>query len=182
MRGKILGLCAALGVASCQLPPNVSDAGRPEVAGARAEFRQCAVSVAFSGEPRALHASEAAGITSSLGRLAEWAWQIAGVAYEDNRFAQLAVCLCSDREIDDETLARIEASIARSANFRLTKTDPVPFARKTIAAESPYRASQPELRMIFPRHAPRCMFVQGFAAHAASPQTAQAFFATLAPD
>jgi len=182
MRGKIFGLCAALGVASCQVPPNVSDAGRVNIGGAQADFQQCTVSVVFSGEPRALQPSEFAGITSSLGRLAEWNWQVVGLAYEDNRFAQLAVCLCSDREIDDEKLAAVEASLARSRNFKLTKTDALPFARRVIAAVSPYRASQPELRMIFPRRAPQCIFVQGFAAHAAAQETAQGFYATLAPD
>src|SRR5437763_9556407 len=182
MKAKFLALCAALALTACQLPTNVSPAGQVARDGLKANFRECAVSVAFSDEPRALHAAEAAQIAGQLGRLADRKWRVDGLLYEGTRIGEAAFCMCSDQDFTDAEISRGEASLARGGNYKLRKPGPLAFARRVVEGESKKRDGYgPEVRMIFPAGARRCAFLQSFATRPGGSETAQGFFATLKP-
>jgi hypothetical protein len=103
---KMVPIAAAAVLASCALPPNVSIGNRVMLDGTRAGFQNCAVSVAFSGEPRALHPNESARYTAGLGKSTNSQWQVDGLVYEEFRASQTAICACRTAEFSTPTCGR----------------------------------------------------------------------------
>jgi hypothetical protein len=178
---SMLALAAAAGLISCATPANVSVAQRVTLEGAKADFRDCGVSVVFSGTPRALYPNEAATYTRPLGRSGRW--QVDGLAYQEFRLVQTALCLCRDTEFSNEDMARTESRMANNSNRTLMPMDSLSFARKVIGFDSPYaRGSITEqARLLFPHKARSCFFVQGGKFLPTAPDALKDFFATLQP-
>jgi len=136
MRRAVFASFVAL--ASCALPPNVSLANRVMLDGTRAGFQNCAVSVTFSGTPRALHPNEAARYTSGLGKSANARWQVDGLVYEEFRASQTAICACRDAEFSNADLRQTEVALARNPNIKMLPVATQAFVRKTIGIDAPY--------------------------------------------
>ena len=170
-------------LASCALPPNVSLANRVMLDGTRAGFQNCAVSVAFSGEPRALHPNEAARYTSGLGPSAKW--RVDGLVYQEFRVSQTAICACRNAEFSNADLRQTEMALARNPNVKMLPVATPPLARKTIGIDAPYGEESEvvgdQALLIFPVRARHCVFIQGGKYLPTAPDALKGFYATLEP-
>jgi len=168
---------------ACALPPNVSQANRVMLDGTRAGFQNCAVSVEFSGAPRALHANEAARYTSGLGPKAQW--RVDGLVYEEFRLSQTSICACRDAEFSNADLRQTELALARSPNVKTLPVATPLFARKTIGIDAPYGEGAEvvgdQALLVFPVKARHCVFVQGGKYLPTAPDALKGFYATLEP-
>jgi len=179
MRRVVFASLAAL--ASCAMPPNVSQANRVMLDGTRAGFQNCAVSVTFSGAPRELHPNEAARYTSGLGPKARW--RVDGLVYEEFRVSQTAICACRDAEFSNADLRQTELALARNPNVKTLPVATPPFARKTIGIDAPYGQGAEivgdQALLVFPVKARHCVFVQGGKYLPTAPDALKRFYATL---
>ena len=179
MRRVVFAALAAL--ASCAMPPNVQPGNRVMLDGARAVFHSCAVSVEFSGAPRAMHPNEAARYTSGLGTTAE-KWRVDGLVYEQFRLSQTAICACRSIEFTNAHIRATEAALARNPNVNTLPVAGRPFARRVIGVDAPYTAPDvagDQALLVFPVNAPRCVFIQGGKYLPTAPDGLKTFFATL---
>jgi len=175
-------ISGAIFMAGCsQLPPHVSMTNQARVNGSVSSFGRCAVSVHFSGSPRALNQYEAADFAAPLTKFAKW--EIEGLAYEEYRLVEYAVCICRDYDFSISDISQTETSLRNNRNFKIRKATDVPFANKVIEFES---ASTPSdvgehVRLLFPTKAPRCTFAQGVRFGANATDASKIFFATTEP-
>ena len=181
MKRILLASLAAL--ASCTLPPNVSIANRVMLDGTRAGFQNCAVSVQFSGAPRALHANEAARYTSGLGPPAKW--QVDGLVYEEFRASQTAICACRNAEFSNADLRQTELALARNPNVKMLPVATPSFVRKAIGIDAPYGQAGEfvgdQALLIFPLNPRHCVFIQGGKYLPTATDALKSFYATLEP-
>jgi len=180
---KMVVLASLAALASCAMPSNVSLANRVMLDGTRAGFQNCAVSVEFSGAPRALHANEAARYTSGLGPSARW--QVDGLVYEEFRASQTAICACRNAEFSNADLRQTEVALARNPNIKTLPVATQPFVRKTIGIDAPYGQASDvvgdQALLIFPVNARHCVFIQGGKYLPTAPDALKRFYATLEP-
>ena len=178
MKGMLLASLAAL--ASCALPPNVSIANRVMLDGARASFQSCAVSVEFSGAPRALRDSEAARYASGIGKTL----QLDGLTYEGTSLVQTAVCACREAPFSNADIRQAEHAFARNPNVKMLPVAGRPFARRVMGLDTVYTEADiagDQALIVFPVNAPRCIFIAGGKFEANAGDALKAFFATLEP-
>ncbi len=171
-------------LACCALPPNVSIGEQVMLDGARAGFQACAVSVGFSGTPRALHPSEASRYTSGLGG-AKMQWRVDGLVYQEFNLSQTAICACRNTEFSSADIRQIELALARNPNIKALPVASAPFVRSTIGIDSPYGGAGEfvgdQALLIFPTNAQRCVFIQGGKYAPTAPDALKKFYATLEP-
>lgn len=151
--------------------------------GARAGFQNCAVSVEFSGAPRALHPNEAARYTSGLGPTAKW--RVDGLVYEEFSLSQTAICACRDAEFSNADIRQAQLALARNPNIKMLPVATPPYARNSIGLDAPYgqggEVVGDQALLLFPLNARRCVFVQGGQYLPTAPDALKKFFATLEP-
>jgi hypothetical protein len=177
---KTVPIAAAMLLASCALPPNVSIGNRVMLDGARAWFQSCAVSVEFAGAPRALHDAEAARYAAGIGKRL----QLDGLTYEATNMVQTAVCACREAPFSSADIRQAEQAFARNPNVKMLPVAGRPFARGVIGLDTLH--TEPDIAgdqalIVFPVNAPRCMFIAGGKFEANAPEALKTFFATLEP-
>jgi hypothetical protein len=179
---RIAVTAGLLALASCaQLPPHVSIPHKTDVANTSATFAQCAMSVRFTGPPRALSPQETAALGVQLTKF--YKWEVDGLGYEQYRLMETAFCVCRDAAFSSSDIAQAESALRSNKDYKFLGAYDLAYSRRAFEFESSASSNgiTDRMQFAFPTVAPRCMFVQAIRFDSSTSSAAGVFFGTAQP-
>ena len=186
MRSKHSGLwclliaAGVLTIATCahQVPSHVSVVENHSITGKTATFKQCNLSVVFTGFPRQLKKYELSKFSEMFTKFFEH--KVEALCYEENHLFELAMCICQDRDFSESDIWPFGTKIKNNKDFKFIREYKPSHSKKAfeIELQKKWRGSTVRALFLFPKHSPNCFFMQIVIFDPSGPSSSPAFFNT----